>query len=126
MVEIKFEAWDVENKKMIPWNLRMFSDMSPVTGYGNEFPTDGSFVLRQSIGLRDENDEEWHWADIGEFENGDRFYIDCEDWLEFFAEWIGEPKEECQIQDFEDIANAKKIGNTFENPEFMEVDGERG
>jgi len=116
MVEIKFEAWDKTNKKMIPWNREMFSDMSPVTGYGDEFPTGEFFILRQFVGLKDENGEEWYYADIGEFENGDRFYIGCQDWLEFFAEWIGEPKEECQIQDFYDICKAKKIGNVFENP----------
>ena len=119
MVEIKFEVWDVENKKMIPWYLEMFSDMSPVTGYSSEFPTGGSFILRQFIGLKDKNDKEWYYGDVGEFENGDRFYIDSEDWLLFVTIWVDEPKEECQIQDFEDIENAKKIGNAFENPELM-------
>jgi len=56
---IKFEAWDVEKKIMIPWNLWMFADTSPVTCYGDEFPSDGKyFILRQYIGLKDREGKE--------------------------------------------------------------------
>ena len=51
MRDIKFRAWDKANKTMIPWDLRMFDDSSPVTGYGGEFPTDDEeFVLMQYVG----------------------------------------------------------------------------
>ena len=37
MREIKFRAWDEEEKCMIEWNDTFFSDMSPVTMYGSYF-----------------------------------------------------------------------------------------
>ncbi len=116
-MEIKFEAWDKKNKAMIPWSIDMFSDMSPVTFYGDEFPDDKFFILRQYIGLHDIDGKEWYYKDIGEFANGDRFVIECEDWLQYFIEWIGKIyKSEKGV---EGIEKAKKIGNCFENPELL-------
>lgn len=76
--------------------------------------------LMQYTGLRDAKNEEWYHEDIGEFPNGDKFIIKCEEWLEFFIEWVSEPKCEDQTRDFYRITNAVKIGNKYENPELTE------
>ena len=80
----------------------------------------GSFKTYQlCIGLEDKNGKDWYHKDIGEFDNGDRFIIKCENWLEFYVEWIGEPKCEDQSRDLYRIEKAKKTGNIHENPELL-------
>ncbi|MCK4786535.1 MAG: hypothetical protein KAV87_22440 [Desulfobacteraceae bacterium] len=133
--EIKFEAWIVDKYeedgntpktfKMIKWSPEFFADTSPVVGYGSSFPDpdDPCVTLRQYLNLKDVNGKEWYYKDVGEFENGDRFVIECEDFVQYFAEWIGEPEDEEQIQELDEITGAVKIGNAFENPELLKTEG---
>jgi hypothetical protein len=76
-------------------------------------------ILMQYTGSKDKNGKDFYLYDIGEFENGDRFIIECEEWIEFYAKWIGEPECEDQARDFYRIRSAKIIGNKFENPELL-------
>ena len=76
--------------------------------------------FRAWIGLNDKNGKEIHEGDIMEFDNGDRFYIDSEAWLEFFVCWIGEPECEDQARDLYRIEKAKIIGDIYKNPELLE------
>jgi len=64
MREIKFRAWDEENKTMISWWPEFFSDMSPVTGYGSEFPDSDDIILMQYTGLKDKNGVDIYEKDI--------------------------------------------------------------
>jgi uncharacterized phage protein (TIGR01671 family) len=64
MREIKFRAWIPEEKQMYTWNPRFFSDMSPVTGFSDEFPSDDSVILMQYTGLHDKNGKEIYEGDI--------------------------------------------------------------
>lgn len=74
----------------------------------------------QYTGLKDVNESEYFHGDIGEFDNGDRFVIKCEWFLQFYGDWIGEPECEDQLRDFYRIERAKIIGNIYENPELLE------
>ena len=65
--------------------------------------------------LNDINNEKYFDGDIGEFDNGDRFVIEQEDWVEFRVVWIGEAECEDQARDFYRIERSKKIGNKFDN-----------
>lgn len=65
MRPIKFRAWDVENKAMIPWSNKFFSDSSAVTGYGDDFPEDDKhIVLMQWTGLHDVDGAEIYEDDL--------------------------------------------------------------
>lgn len=64
--------------------------------------------------------EELYHHDICEFDNGDKFVIKCEDHLEYYVEWIGEPECEDQARDFYRVSTSIKIGNVFDNPELLE------
>lgn len=73
----------------------------------------------QYIGLKDKNDKEYYVGDIGEFDNGDKFILKMEGWLEVFVEWIGDPDCEDQTKDLYRISRAKIIGNIYRNPELI-------
>ena len=75
--------------------------------------------LMQFTGLQDKNGVDYFTDDVGEFDNGDKFVIKSEDWLELFVDWIGEPECEDQAGDFYRIRNAKIIGNIHQNKELL-------
>ena len=124
MREIKFRAWvkDYEANKyrMIDWFLDFFSDMSPVTNYGGEFPDkdNSDIILMQYTGLKDKNGKEIYEGDfIGWPGTGLHYEIEFEDGAFKIAhsgtvyEWICFYKrrgEEVEI-----------VGNIYENPELL-------
>ena len=119
MREIKFKAWDGE-KMTSPSIPRSEDILAPdINELVDILREDWNYILVQYIGLKDKNGKEYYHKDIGEFDNGDRFIIECEDWLEFFVKWIGEPKCEDQARDLYRIENAICIGNEFKNPELL-------
>jgi len=65
-------------------------------------------------GLNDINDVAIFEGDILQFNNGDKFAVACEGWLEFYDNWIGEPECDDQVRDFYRIARAEIIGNIHE------------
>ena len=79
----------------------------------------GNITKLQYTGLKDKKGKEWFVDDIGEFDNGDRFVLKMEDWLEVCASWIGNPECEDQIRDLYRIEKAKNIGNIYENSELL-------
>lgn len=117
--EIKFRLWNFKTKEWgkdgtVEWFL---SDGSGPTA---DYYDSEHFEVTQFTGLKDANGIDIYEGDICEFDNGDRCFIDCEDWLEFFGNWIGEPQVEDQLRDFYRLTNAAIIGNVYENPELIE------
>jgi len=118
MSRFKFRAWHIKNNRMVYFDkedqyqiLHLFRLMN---GTHDE---DG--ILEQCTGLKDKNGKLIYCGDICEFDNGDRFVIKCEEWLEFYVEWIGEPECEDQARDFYRIARAVVIGNIHENEDLL-------
>lgn len=70
-MEIEFRAYDKEEEKMYHWNdfgdngYGFFSDCSPVTCYGDDFPCKGDGIeLMPYTGLRDKDDTKVFIGDI--------------------------------------------------------------
>ena len=122
MKETKFRAWNGEM-----WPIAFPCRSGKVKHCKTEddrscWTSNGEGVeLMQFTGLTDINGKEIYRGDICEFDNGDRFVVECEDWLEFYVSWVGETECEDQARDFYRIEKAKVIGNKFENPELLEV-----
>ena len=108
----KFRVWNKSDKVMIdePHSMRL------VAGVMKSSEDD---ILMQYIGLEDSTGTSYFIGDIGEFENGDRFVLKMEDWLEVYVEWIGDPCCEDQARDLERIRSAEIIGNIYQNPELL-------
>ena len=113
-MNIKFRMWDDTTCRMLSWKyLKENYPLSSLDSLGNRC------IFMQFVGLNDTNNKEWYVGDIGEFDNGDRFILDMERYLEVFADYIGEPECEDQTRDLYRIENAKIVGNIYENPELL-------
>lgn len=60
---LDYRAWDKEEKVMIEWSNTFFSDMSPVTGWGNEIDYD-KVELMLYAGFTDDNGVKVYCGDI--------------------------------------------------------------
>lgn len=126
MREIKFRAWARDHDGemiMAPWSLDFFSDMSLVTGYGGEFPSDREDVtLMQYTGIKDRDGKEIYEGDILDLGNGRRLEVQYGAWncgccddvygysFELFARTgITEDNVVCW----------EVIGNIYENPDLL-------
>jgi uncharacterized phage protein (TIGR01671 family) len=116
MREIKFRAWDEENKQMIQWDDAFFYDTSAVTNWSGDF----SYIempLMQYVGLKDKNGVEIYEGDVSEdhlgigvveyknaayrvnYRNGE---------CKWFIDYLVDEKKTIEV-----------IGNIYENPEFL-------
>lgn len=125
-MKLKFRAWDKRFNHMIhqlPDGYRLaFNGSIQVIGYDDLSTVRESdeFIVMQFTGLTTESGQAMYLGDIGEFENGDRFVLKAEDWLEVYVDWIGEPNCEDQARDLYRITRAKIIGNIHQHPELMD------
>ena len=122
MREIKFRAWLKDDGVgpwlgfMYQWDNEFFSDMSPVTGYGNTFPDqfDDSVVLMQYTGLKDKNGVEIYEGDVMPYEWGDGSVTNGVVVFEEGCFWLGDAA-------FVDIKPGvyEVIGNIHENADLL-------
>jgi uncharacterized phage protein (TIGR01671 family) len=155
MREIKFRAWVVDEFeedgntpktfKMVNWDRYFFSDMSSVTMYGGEFPSndDPCVTLMQFTGLKDKNGKEIYEGDIVSESIYDIPAVYCGEEVSvitfrysafrkvkkeqyFDMDVKGEFGEVCQGDILEPYGNAldnldnlKVIGTIYENPELI-------
>jgi hypothetical protein len=123
MREIEFRAWDKDNDRMLysyipdEQKKREFIFVEFCIGFSHY--NANQLEMMQYIGLKDKTGRKFYKDDIGEFDNGNRFFIDCEEWLEFFVSWIGEPECEDQARDLYRIEESKIIGNRHENKDLL-------
>jgi hypothetical protein len=118
MKEIKFRAWDkTTNTYFIPNQL--YYDYKE-NSYVYKTICSGEHKLEQGVGLIDILGNFYFVGDIGEFDNGDRFVLKMEDYLEIYVDWIGDSECEDQARDLYRIERARIIGNINENPELLE------
>jgi len=119
---IKFRAYiahDSETGEMIEWNSEFFSDMSPVTGYGSDFPEDEErAILMQFIGLVDKNGKEIYEGDILDFDEdewGGKFEPEVVPRMhDMISEKYGLSGSVADVADFRTV-----IGNVFENKDLI-------
>lgn len=118
MREIKFRAWDVENKKMI-------QSYAHLSKWGQFYTTwtstdsEREYIPMQYTGLKDKNGKEIYEGDIIESTwNGEKYLIE---WDELNGEW-------CFCSDTNETGGKYKgsivIGNKYENPDLREFFGE--
>ena len=131
MRDIKFRAWDTENKEMLKVQELDFED----TFYGgrlsirvdmyNDYFDMEDMILMQYTGLKDKNGKEIYEGDIVKF----RFKEDREE----FPDLIGYIEYQSTFAAFRIMSNQgsfkiditeikfiEKIGNIYDNPELLE------
>lgn len=127
--EIKFRAWDKENKKMLQWANHYVSHFGSYfieSGIGKDFriSTSYDFILMQFTGLKD-NKRTKEYQDGQEIFEGDvvcyedeNFYIEFSDatfWCIFITK--SNEKKTYNLGGFSE--EVEIIGNIYSNPELL-------
>jgi hypothetical protein len=105
MREIKFRAWDKENKEWCEWD-----DGDIVIHNDGTFEPHERLVLMQFTGLHDKNGKEIYEGDILSWGAGDKSVVKWE-----FGGFLAGGR-------FQEISyeKSKIIGNIYENPELLD------
>ncbi len=112
MREIKFRAWDTENKIFYSGDLSI-----PITRSSEYCETRG-YILLQFTGLKDKNGKEIYESDIIKTERGQFLVL----WEKYSASFRFGVKEDTKIVDTESPLNYQDIqiiGNIWETPELL-------
>ena len=131
MREIKFRAWDAENKEMLKVQELDFEDtfyggrLSIRTDQYNDYFDMEDMILMQYTGLKDKNEKEIYEGDVVKFDyrQDENFEIVFEDgafWIRSkYNEYVSlhEVIEICKRPNNWQI---EVIGNIYDNPELLE------
>jgi len=117
MRQIKFRAWDKENKKMHKVNMidfiegEIFVEPQPKNKSRLWFEECKDSILMQYTGLKDKNGEEIYEGDIIKKEWDDE--IEEVTWNEGYVEPFN-------FSYYEDPEGGEILGNIYENPELLD------
>lgn len=127
MREIKFEAWDKKEKKMLSsadWlAIELSGAIDIVTPYYTYFRAEEDrYILRQYTGLKDKNGKEIHEGDIIEH-CGERYIVPSFIPLNRMYEAENVKSHYDGSDDWMSMSDVdwEIIGNIYENPEFLEA-----
>jgi len=129
MREIKFRAWDKEEKIMIPADLFAFEDYEPLAYLFKST----EFDFLQFTGLHDKFDKEAYEFDILKYDIGygiirfGRFLQNIEEYerefIGFYVEWkiryFPDSPEHLFVRSLAWEKEIEIIGNIYENPELL-------
>ena len=119
---IKFRAWDKENKEMVEVELLGKRVLLVKDG---EWENIENFEVMQYTGLKDKNGKEIYEGDLLKHPTGVVAEIKYEnDVASFVAVYTANDDMEMNHLDREIIKKCEVVGNIFENPELLEVEGE--
>ena len=116
MIEIKFRAWDILEKKLV--NIHQLSweggEIDVSAGGHWHDKAEGRYEIMQYTGLRDKNGKEIYEDDIlcRVKKDGTQYnkkYVVRKRWNGWFDDLFYRPDFTCEV-----------IGNIYENPEFLD------
>jgi len=120
--EIKFRAWDKENKEFVPTDI-LINANGEITRVdtGREW-TDVDhldiFELMQYTGLKDKNGKEIYEKDLVKDGNGKIAVIE---WHDLRASWIFCDEEFNELLFEKTLLLLEVVGNIYEHPELLET-----
>lgn len=128
--EVKYKAWDKEEKVMIDWfwlNSEGKAYETPVTLYDTphtEIERNDDLILMQYTGLKDKNGVEIYEGDVIAEEVGlDELNIIVEV-VYYDGCFMGKEKGHEPEYPIKDFLDGEVVGNIYENPELLEENAE--
>lgn len=116
MVDIRFRAWD-KLKKHMYYNVQNMYCNEELRDCLGDILKDANFEVMKYIGITDDKDDEIYEDDIVAFETTDNIrgvgYVKWEYQKAMFLIDGGD------IEFFDELKNIQILGNTHENPEFL-------
>lgn len=119
MREIKFRAWDKENKVLLPVDL-IGGVIVKIPGY--EWENVEDFEIMQYTGLKDKNGKEVYEGDVYLNPLGNKLQIIFSLKEASFTGKSLRTKEELPMLNFEGQLQGEVIGNIYDNPELLRRD----